>query len=41
MYAKCGNTKDAWKVFNSLPICDAVSWIAMHAHAIKALQHVD
>jgi len=41
MYAKCGNTKDAWRIFNSLPICDAVSWIAMHAHAIEALQYVD
>jgi hypothetical protein len=39
--AKCENTKDAWRVFNSLPIHDAISWIAMHAHAIKALRHFD
>jgi hypothetical protein len=41
MYAKCGNTKDAWKIFHSLPICDVVSWTTMHAHAIEALQHFD
>jgi pentatricopeptide repeat protein len=36
MYAKWGNIEDARKIFNSLPIHDVVSWIAMHAHAIEA-----
>jgi pentatricopeptide repeat protein len=29
MYAKCGSIEDAWSVFNSMPLRDAVAWSAM------------
>jgi pentatricopeptide repeat protein len=44
MYAKCGSTEDAWKVFNETPIRNMVSWSAMIVgyvrcgHGQKALE---
>eukprot|EP01018_Ginkgo_biloba_P031910 Gb_25359 [translate_table: standard] len=44
MYAKCGNIKDGWKVFNKMPRRSVVSWnamiagYAMHGCCKEALQ---
>jgi pentatricopeptide repeat protein len=47
MYAKCGSLEDVWRVFNKMPSCDVVSWIAilggcaMHGHAKEALHFLN
>ncbi len=45
LYAKCGSMKDAQRVFNKMPVRNAVSWIAMlkgyamHGQGKEALVH--
>ncbi|CAN5975486.1 unnamed protein product [Sphagnum jensenii] len=47
MYAKCGSMEDAWRVFNTMPSRDVVSWNAMlggfalHGHGEEALAHFE
>ncbi|CAK9234682.1 unnamed protein product [Sphagnum troendelagicum] len=47
MYAKCGSMEDAWRVFNTMPSRDVVSWNAMlggfalHGHGQEALAHFE
>jgi pentatricopeptide repeat protein len=38
MYTKCGNMDDAWRVFNQMPACDLVCWIAMIFGDVKCGQ---
>ncbi|CAM6094164.1 unnamed protein product [Calypogeia fissa] len=38
MYAKCGTIDDAWRVFNKLPVRDAVTWGAMILGYVKCGQ---
>ncbi len=45
MYAKCGSMEDAQRVFNKMPVRNAVSWTAMlkgyamHGQGKEALAH--
>ncbi|CAM6054767.1 unnamed protein product [Sphagnum tenellum] len=47
IYAKCGSMEDAWRVFNTMPSRDVVSWNAMlggfalHGHGQEALAHFE
>jgi pentatricopeptide repeat protein len=47
MYAKCGSTEDAWRVFNKMPSQNAVTWnailggCAMHGHGREALKYFE
>ncbi|CAM6077419.1 unnamed protein product [Sphagnum tenellum] len=47
MYAKCGSMREAWRVFDMMPLRDVVSWnallsgFAMHGHGKEALGHFE
>ncbi|CAM6048440.1 unnamed protein product [Sphagnum compactum] len=47
MYAKCGSMREAWRVFDMMPLRDVVSWnallsgYAMHGHGKEALGHFE
>jgi pentatricopeptide repeat protein len=38
MYAKCGSMEDACRVFNKMPLCDAVTWNVMISGLVKCGQ---
>ncbi|KAJ7570944.1 hypothetical protein O6H91_01G141200 [Diphasiastrum complanatum] len=38
MYAKCGSMEDAWRVFNTMPLRDVVTWNAMIVGHVKCGQ---
>jgi pentatricopeptide repeat protein len=38
MYAKCGSIKDAWSLFNKMPLQNVVTWNAMVLGHVKCGQ---